>query len=266
MTTKPTKTAELNQLQKIKAFRELHVPGKPIVLYNIWDTGSARAVAKSGARAIATSSWAIAKAQGFDDGEQIPYDMAIQNLRRIVAAVEVPVSFDLESGYGDEPEKVAKSISLAIDAGAVGCNLEDSVPATGAVRNIAEQVDRIRAARKSAESANILFFINARCDLFFQGDSVPHDETLLAKVVERARAYAEGGADGLFVPGLAATNLIVELVKKSPVPINILADSKTSLQPLADSGVSRISYGATPYVESLAALEQAARLIESQLR
>jgi 2-methylisocitrate lyase-like PEP mutase family enzyme len=118
----------------------------------------------------------------------------MQNLRRIVEAVELPVTVDLESGYGDKASQAAKSVSLAIEAGAVGCNLEDSVPATGAVRDIATQVDRVREARKAAEASNESFFINARCDLLFQtGDSVPHDEELLAKAVERAQAYAKRG-------------------------------------------------------------------------
>ena len=97
-------------MDKIEAFRKLHVPGNPIILYNIWDAGSAQAVAKSGAKAIATSSWAVAKAHGFNDGEQFPYELAIQNLRQIVEAVELPVTFDLESGYGEDPKEVEKSI------------------------------------------------------------------------------------------------------------------------------------------------------------
>jgi len=251
------------QLDKIEAFRQLHVPGAPIVLYNIWDAGSAQAVAKSGARAIATSSWAVAKAHGFEDGEHFPYNLAIQNLREIVDAVELPVTFDLESGYGEEPDKVGESISLAINAGAVGCNFEDSVPADGSIRDLATQVARIQGARRAADTASVPFFINARCDLFFQGDSVPHDEELLTKVVDRAHAYAEAGADGLFVPGLATISLISQLAKESPIPLNILANSSISLQVLADNGVARVSYGATPYIDALNVLEQAARRTNS---
>jgi methylisocitrate lyase len=251
--------SERNQQEEFEAFRRLHVPGDPIVLYNIWDPGSAVTVAKSGAKAIATSSWAVAKANGFNDGEQIPLDLAIQNLRRIVAAVELPVTFDIESGYGDEANQVARNISLAIEAGAVGCNLEDSIPATGAVRDVAAQVTRIRSARKAADNAGVAFFINARCDLFFQGDAIAHDEVLLAKVVDRAHAYAEAGGSGFFVPGLTNLSLIFQLAKKSPIPINILADSSTNLRQLADNGAARVSYGAAPYVAAMAKLEQAAR-------
>jgi 2-methylisocitrate lyase-like PEP mutase family enzyme len=260
MTGKAASAGKQTQLKKAEAFRRLHVPGNPIVLYNVWDAGSAKAVANAGAKAIATSSWAVAKAHGFNDGEHIPFELAMQNLDRIVRAVDLPVSVDLESGYGDEPDQVAKSVSLAIEAGAVGCNLEDSVPATQEIRNTGVQANRIRAARKIADSTGIPFFINARCDLFFRtGDSVPHDEDLLAKAVDRADAYAEAGANGLFVPGLATISLISRLAKRSPVPLNILVDSTTSIQILTDNGVSRISYGATPYVEVFGTLEQAAR-------
>ena len=116
MTATIANVSKRNLVEKIQSFRKLHVPGKPIILYNIWDAGSAQAVAKSGAKAIATSSWAVAKAHGFEDGEQFPYELAIQNLRQIVEAVELPVTFDLESGYGKNPEEVGKSISFAIES------------------------------------------------------------------------------------------------------------------------------------------------------
>ncbi|WP_109488460.1 isocitrate lyase/PEP mutase family protein [Occallatibacter savannae] len=252
-----------DQTKKAEAFKGLHVPGNPLVLYNVWDAGSAAAVAKSGAKAIATSSWAVAKAHGFKDGEQYPYERAIPNLREIVNSVELPVTFDIESGYGEEASAVGENVAHAISAGAVGCNFEDSVPGKGSIRDAATQAARIRAIREASDEAHLPFFINARCDLFFQGPSVKHDEALLAALVDRASAYAEAGADGLFVPGLATISLIAQLVKKSPIPINILADSSTSLQMLADNGVSRISYGATPYIDALNALEQAARAVNA---
>jgi 2-methylisocitrate lyase-like PEP mutase family enzyme len=262
MATKLSNVPPMSQLKKAESFRRLHVPGNPLLLYNVWDAGSAKVVADSGAKAIATSSWAVAKSHGFSDGEQIPFELAMQNLRRIVGAVDLPVSVDLESGYGEESDKIAKSVALAIDAGAVGCNFEDSIPATGAVREMATQADRIRSLRRASLTANLGFFINARCDLFFQtGDSVPHDDNLLAKAAERAHAYAEAGADGFFVPGLTTPSLISKLAKKSPIPINILADATTSVDVLADSGVSRVSYGAAPYVEVLGALKRAAHSI-----
>jgi 2-methylisocitrate lyase-like PEP mutase family enzyme len=244
---------------KAQLFRDLHQPGRPIVLYNIWDAGSAKAVAKAGVKAIATSSWAVAKARGFEDGQQIAYQTALDNLRQVVHAVGLPVTFDLESAYAEKPEEVGNNILLALEAGAVGCNFEDSVPGKGTIRSLEIQAARIRGARHSANSTGVPFFINARCDLFFQGPSIPHDEKLLAQVIERAHAYADAGADGLFVPGLVTISLIAELTKKSPIPVNILADSSTALSVLAENGVARVSYGAAPYVEASSALEQAAR-------
>src|SRR5216683_494021 len=140
-----------DQKSKAEQFRALHIPGKPFVLFNVWDAGSAKAVAAGGAKAIATGSWSVANANGFADGERIPLAFAIDNLRRIVGATDLPVTIDLESGYGDTPEKVGESIALAIDAGAVGCNLEDSFPANGKLREKANQADRIQRARQTAD-------------------------------------------------------------------------------------------------------------------
>src|ERR1700733_6732996 len=114
-----------DQNRKAERFRELHVPGTPLVLFNIWDAGSAKGVAGAGAKAIATGSWSVAHAHGFEDGELIPIHLVIDNLRRNVGATDLPVTVDLESGYGETPEMVGAAIGLAIDAGAVGCNLED---------------------------------------------------------------------------------------------------------------------------------------------
>jgi 2-methylisocitrate lyase-like PEP mutase family enzyme len=157
-----------NQTRKAEEFKALHIPGKPLVLFNIWDAGSAKAVAAAGAKAIATGSWSVANANGFADGERISLALAIDILRRIVGATDLPVTVDLESGYGDTAELVGETVLLAIDAGAVGCNLEDSFPANGTLRKAADQVDRIRRARHVADATNIRFFINARTDVFFQ--------------------------------------------------------------------------------------------------
>jgi methylisocitrate lyase len=248
------------QGRKAKEFRALHVPGKPLVLFNVWDAGSAKAVAGSGAKAIATSSWSVAAANGFADGERNPLALAIENLRRIVEATELPVTIDLESGYGDTPEAVGKTIGLAIDAGAVGCNLEDSFPANGKLREIAGQCDRLRRAREIADATNVRFFINARTDVFFQKPPKQHDEVMVLAAIERARAYAEAGADGLFAPGLADIGLIARLAKSSPLPLNIMVgDATPSLCALAENGVARVSHGPRPYLIAMDALQEAAR-------
>jgi 2-methylisocitrate lyase-like PEP mutase family enzyme len=249
-----------NQISKAEQFRALHVPGKPFVLFNAWDAGSAKSIAKSGAKAIATSSWSVADANGFADGERIPLALAIDNLRRIVGITDLPVTFDLESGYGDAPEVVGETIRLAIDAGAVGCNLEDSFPENGKLRKTVDQADRIQRARRTADAANMRFFINARTDVFFQRPPQQHDEAMLAEAIDRARIYAEAGADGLFAPGLVDITLIARLAEASSLPLNIMVgDTTPSLSTLADHGVARVSHGPGPYLMAMKALQEAAR-------
>jgi 2-methylisocitrate lyase-like PEP mutase family enzyme len=245
------------QEQKAHHFRKLHVAGEPLVLYNIWDPGSAKAVAKSGAIAIATSSWAVSEAFGYSDGEHTPLNVAIDNLLRITNATDLPVTVDLESGYGDNAHKVGETIALAIKAGAIGCNLEDSFPENGSLREIAHQVERLQKARKTADRTDVSFFINARTDVFISQKR--HGATLLASALERARAYAEAGADGLFVPGLSDLSLIAELTKASPLPVNIMVSQGADIAALAKQGVARVSYGADPYAQAMSVLQETAR-------
>jgi methylisocitrate lyase len=248
-----------DQVRKAEQFRSLHIPGKPLALFNVWDAGSAKAVAASGAKAIATSSWSVADANGFADGERIPLASAIDNLRRIISVTDLPVTIDLESGYGDALEVVGETIALAIEAGAVGCNLEDSFPANGKLRETADQVDRIKRARQAADAVNIHFFINARTDIFFQQPPEQHDETMVVETIERARAYANAGADGLFAPDLVNIALIARLAEASPLPLNIMVGNSTPpLHALAERGVARVSQGPRPYLLAMKALEQAA--------
>jgi methylisocitrate lyase len=249
-----------DQTRKAKQFRALHIPGNPLVLFNIWDAGSAKAVATAGAKAIATGSWSVANANNFSDGEHMPLALAIDNVRRIVGATDLPVTIDLESGYGATPEAVGETIGLAIDAGAVGCNLEDSFSANGRLRETVDQCDRIRRARQTADAANIRFFINARTDIFFQGPSKPHDNAMVVEAIDRALAYSEAGADGLFAPGLADITLIAHLAKASPLPLNIMVgDASPAVRILAEHGVARVSYGPGPYLMAMKTLEEAAR-------
>ena len=145
----------------------------------------------------------------------------IENLRRIVQATDLPVTVDLESGYGDTPKKVRETIAIALKAGAIGCNLEDSFPANGSLRKIPQQVDRIRQARIKADETNVPFFIKARTDVFILVSQKEHTGSLVTQALERAHAYAEAGADGIFVPGLADLAVIANLtcsVKANALP------------------------------------------------
>jgi 2-methylisocitrate lyase-like PEP mutase family enzyme len=251
-----------DQKRKAEQFRALHIPGNPLVLFNIWDAGSARAVAAAGSKAIATGSWSVANANGFADGEHLPLAFVIDNLRRIVSVTDLPVTIDLESGYGDAAEVVGETIRLAIAAGAVACNLEDSFPANGKLRATSDQSHRIRAARQAADEANLRFFINARTDVFFQGQVEPHNEAMVAEASQRAQAYAEAGADGIFAPGLADIALIARLVEASPLPLNIMVgEDSPTLRSLAEHGVARVSHGPRPYLMAMKALEDSARTV-----
>jgi 2-methylisocitrate lyase-like PEP mutase family enzyme len=249
-----------DQARKAELFRGLHVPGKPLILFNVWDVGSAKAIASAGAKAIATSSWSVAAANGFADGEHIPLALALANVRRIVAATGLPVTVDLESGYGVTPEEVGGNIALAIEAGAIGCNLEDSFPANGTLRGVDDQCARIRHVRRVADAAGIAFFLNARTDVFFQKPSGRDKEEMLLETIERARAFAEAGADGLFAPGLQEIASIGRLAEASSLPLNIMvSDTTPSARVLAEHGVARISHGPGPYLLTMKALGKAGR-------
>jgi len=254
------KRTMLNQKEKAEQFHALHVAGRPLVLFNAWDPGTAKAVAAGGAQAVATGSWSVAAANGYADGEQMPFDLAIDNLTRIVNAIALPVTIDLESGYGPKPESVAATVERAIRAGAIGCNLEDSFPENGELRQASDQAERIGAARAAAARLSVPFFINARTDVFLKAPADTHDEAMVSDALKRASAYAEAGADGFFVPGLADQKLIARIVAECSLPINIMVtDNTPSLKEMAEFGVARVSHGPRPYFQMMKALEVAAR-------
>lgn len=244
-------------------FRALHVPGRPLVLFNAWDAGSAKVVASAGAKALATGSWSVAAAHGVADGEALPLDLVVANLRRIVAATDLPVSVDLESGYGPSLDDVTGAVARVAETGAIGCNLEDSVPTDGSLRPLKEAAARVAAARVAFDrAASARGFVNARTDVFFQGPPQSHDEAVADAALERARAYADAGADGLFVPGVTDERLIARVVAGSPLPVNVMVmvmGGTPTVSRLAALGVARVSYGPGPYRIAMAALEEAAR-------
>lgn len=252
---------------KAETFRSLHVAGLPLVLFNIWDAGTAKVVASGGARALATGSWSVATANGFADGERVPLNLAIDNLARIVKATDLPVTVDLESGYGETAGEVAQSVARAIEAGAVGCNLEDSFPRNGALRDIDKQAERIAHARRAASDAGVPMFINARTDVFFQDPAQAHNDAMVDAALDRAQVFARAGADGLFVPGVVDETLIARLVEASPLPVNIMVEANTpSVSRLAELGVARVSYGPGPYLTVMKQLDEAARVALSHVR
>jgi 2-methylisocitrate lyase-like PEP mutase family enzyme len=243
---------------KIETFAALHVAGNPLILYNIWDAGSAAAVARAGAKAIATGSWGVAGAHGMGDGEKLPLETALATLVEIVAVTDLPVSIDMEAGYSVDPAGVAASVQRAADAGAAGINIEDKDPATRTLFSVAEASARIAAAAASG------LFINARADLFILTPPADHDAALVDQVIERAKAYAGAGARGLFAPFLKEAALIERLCKRSPLPVNILmGPGCPDHKALAQLGVARISHGHGPWAAAMDWLEGEARKILS---
>ena len=177
----------MNQAEKASTFAALHVPGDPLILFNIWDAGSAKAVAKAGAKAIATGSVSVANANGFEDGEDLPIDLALANAQRIVAAVDLPVTIDFEGGYSVDPVPLANNAARLAATGAVGCNFEDRVVTGAGMHGLAEQARRIAAIR---EAVGPDFFINARTDFFLIAKPDAHDAAMADSAIERVRSLA----------------------------------------------------------------------------
>jgi 2-methylisocitrate lyase-like PEP mutase family enzyme len=246
------------QKEKAEEFTSLHIKGSPLVLFNIWDAGSARVIEQVGARAIATGSWSVAAANGYDDGEQIPIGLVFENLERIVRSVSLPVTLDFEGGYARSIPELKENVRNLIAAGSIGVNFEDRIAGGGGLYSIEEQSKRIETIREAAETTGIPLYINARTDVFLQTYPAANDETQVEQAVVRAIAYAKAGANGLFAPGLRDANLIRKLCDDSPLPVNImvLPDTPDTLT-MSAIGVARISYGASPYRQMMAALREA---------
>lgn len=246
---------------KVEAFRALHVPGDPLLLFNIWDAGSARAVADAGAKAIATGSYGVAEAQGFKDGETFPLDRALDVVAGVMRVTDLPITFDMESGYGDTPEAVGRSVAQAFDLGAAGINMEDHLPGQTALVPVAEQGARLEAAARTG------IFVNARCDVYRGVKPEDYTRGHVDDVLVRARAYADAGASGLFVPFLGDHAIIGEICAASPLPVNILwGPGRGTRDQLAALGVARISYGHGPWAAAMAWLKgQAEAVLEGQI-
>ncbi len=237
----------MNQIEKARIFQALHRKGDPLVLYNIWDAGTAGAVAAAGAKALATGSWSVAAANGYADGEAIPRDVLVEVARAVVTSTDLPVSIDFEGAYSDDPKQAAANVTLLMDAGVVGINLEDQVVGGEGLHSIESQTARIRAIRAAADERGLPFFINARTDLFLKASDDSHPG-LLDEAITRAHAFAEAGANGFFAPWLADPALISRLCEASPLPVNIMMKTGApTVRELADCGVSRISFGPGPY-------------------
>lgn len=246
----------MSQIEKAKAFRALHRKGDPVVLYNIWDAGTAGAVAAAGAKALATGSWSVAAANGYADGEAIPRDALVAVARSVVASTDLPVSIDFEGAYSADPKQAAANVALLMDLGAVGINFEDQIVGGEGIYPVEDQTARIRAIRATADERGLPFFINARTDLFLKASDDGQHADLLDEAIARAHAFAEAGADGFFAPWLVDKTLISQLCEASPLPVNIMMrPGAPGIAELAACGVSRVSYGPGPYRAMIAWLK-----------
>jgi 2-methylisocitrate lyase-like PEP mutase family enzyme len=241
-----------------RRFLELHQGPPILVLPNAWDAASARIYEEAGFPAIGTTSAGIAFSMGLPDGERIRFEEMMIAVSRITSSVRVPVSADIEAGFGRTAEATAGSCREVLDAGAVGVNLEDASGDAG--RPLVDSVlhsEKVRAARETAAKERIHLVINARTDVFLR--SVGEPQTRLAEAVRRANAYRDAGADCLFVPGVSDSETIERLVREIGAPINILAGPETPpVSQLEQIGVRRVSLGSGPMRASLAFLKRMA--------
>ena len=243
-------------------FHALHDPAAPLALANVWDVASARVVAATGAPAIATTSAGVAWGLGAADGNQIDRDLLLAHLARIVAAVDLPVTADVESGFGATPGQVATTVARVLDTGAVGVNIEDTHPAPPSpdqpLRAIAEQATRLAAARSAANHARIPLYINARIDVFLRGAGP--DSARLAETLDRARAYLDAGASGVFVLGVTDPETIAALTAGIDAPVNVGgAPGGLPVAELGRLGVARVSMGSGIAEAAYALVDRAAR-------
>lgn len=237
--------------------RGMHHARRPLLLPNAWDVGSAATVERAGASAVATTSSGVAAALGFDDGEQIPAAEMFLTVLRIAGAVRLPVTADIEGGYGLPPEAFVDEL---LRAGAVGMNLEDTdwTDVAQALRDTAQQVDRIRAVRRAASKIGVPVVVNARIDAFLRTDG--DHRAVLDEAIDRGARYLAAGADCVYPIGLADAGLIGRFVRRVDGPVNILLrPGSPSIKQLRRLGVRRISVGGGLWRHAMAAAENVAR-------
>jgi 2-methylisocitrate lyase-like PEP mutase family enzyme len=241
------------------SFGALHRAGTPLVLANAWDVASARIVAAAGAPAVATTSAGVAWSLGYADGDAVDVDLAIGVIARITAAVDVPVTADIESGYATDAAGVGRTVARVLEAGAVGINLEDAQQgADTPLRPAAEQAERLAAARAAAQAAGVDLYINARTDVFLRSIGEPAGRVQAS--LERAAAYIEAGASGIFVPGITDPATVAELVRGIAAPVNVLVGpGAPPVEQLAELGVARISTGSSLAAAAYAVAQRATR-------
>jgi 2-methylisocitrate lyase-like PEP mutase family enzyme len=251
--------ASIPQADKARYLRVLHHDPRLLILPNVWDALGARLLESLGAPAVATASAAVAWSLGRDDGEVIPFDDMCAAIARVASAVAVPVSADIERGYADSPDDVAANIARVVAAGAVGINIEDSYEEGGELRPVAEQVERLRAARAAGDEAGVPLVINARIDVWLGGVDGGDGERQ-AETVRRALAYLDAGADCVYPIGLSDIDRLESLRDAiGGAPINVfVGPGAPALRDLEAAGMARASVGPGLLKVALGAIRGAA--------
>ena len=251
----------MTQTENAQIFHDLHQQTTPLILYNIWDAATAKAVCEQGAKAVATGSWSVAAAHSYADGQNIPLDLVAQIVTRIVETVDVPVSVDFECGYADTLGALADNFQKIIDTGAVGINFEDQITGEKGLRSADEQARRLEVLANAVSKSGVKMFMNARTDLFLQEQDTSLYESLLVDAIKRESLYAQAGATGFFVPGLSDRTFITRLCENVSLPVNIMASSTNEdAESLKNLGVSRISFGPHPFLSHIKTFKQAAEV------
>lgn len=233
------------QIKQAEDFRNLH-HGSILILPNAWDAASAKMFERAGFDAIATTSAGVASSYGYPDGEMLSRAEMLEVVQRIAKSVAVPVTADMEAGFGETPEEMAETARLVLEAGAVGLNLEDgTINKSYPLEDIALQVEKIKAMRQAAQKFGIPLVINARTDVYEKSDK--RDKAALAQAIQRGNAYREAGADCIFVISVDDKQTIAELVREIDAPINVLArHGSPTIAELKALGVARVSFGSIP--------------------
>lgn len=240
---------------KATKFRRLHCKNQPLILINIWDSASAAIVQKSGSSALATSSAAIAWANGYSDGSALPQSVMTNALERIIRTCRVPLTVDVEGGYSNCPYEVAKFVSSLVELGVAGINIEDGDSAPSLL------IEKILAIRSNHQTEDL--FINARTDVYLQQLVTPKKR--LNETITRLQTYTSNGADGVFVPGLSVPHDIATILSSNLAPLNVMASPDSdNLKELIDSGVSRVSLGPATFIDAYSTLAKTSEgLMES---
>lgn len=239
--------------EKAESLRRLHIEGPMLVLPNAWDAGSARIFVEAGFTALATTSAGIAFSLGYPDGEKISRDEMLAAVARITRRVSVPITADLEAGYGLTPEAVAETVRRAMDAGAVGMNLEDRIE-DAPLLEFPLAVERVRAARTAADAAGVPFVLNARTDAFSPNMGG------LTEAILRGNAFRDAGATSVFVPFVGDRGTIEQLVQQIRAPVNVLGTPNApTLKELAALGVRRVTFGSAPMRATLGLVRRMSR-------